>query len=112
MSTTSGTIYAEVFLPGELKGVAPLVNVSKAWPDVILFDGEPAPAPPNTLPANAFANIKPKEWLPAVTLPAFNHTGPENEGQRIVRIDFADVPFKILPGRDAVFQKFVGKASV
>jgi hypothetical protein len=108
-STTSGTIYADVILPTELKSVAPLLNVSHALPDVIMYDGEPLPAPSGQLPANAFANIKPDDWLPAVTLPAFDHPGPENEGKRIVRIDFEDVPFKILPGRQKVFEGFVSK---
>lgn len=138
----SGTIIAEIQLPPQMKGIIPLIDVRKVWPDALVYDGDPPPveavassflphpprlpvprprlphipwtwpatpepAPlPDPLPEKAFARISPPEWLNATVLP---HREDDPEGMLRVYAHFSDIPFEVLPGRDAVFRSFVSK---
>ncbi|KDQ18347.1 hypothetical protein BOTBODRAFT_28756 [Botryobasidium botryosum FD-172 SS1] len=155
--TASGTIYAEIQLPPQMKDVVPLLDVQKVWPDALVYDGDPPvwgisslprpphlphlphippilpkppkfpppslphvphmpwtwpitppkPAPlPDPLPEKAFARILPPEWLNATMLPLHED---DPEGLLRVRAHFTDIPFEVLPGRDAVFRAFISK---
>jgi len=99
-------------------------RVELPWPwDHHISKPSPPPHPvPDPLPENAFARIRPEEWLNATSV-RVNHVtwlensnvggsgGPNNGvGTRLkVYSEFRDVPVKILPGRDHVFRKFVRK---
>ncbi len=83
--------------------------------DLSIFKGgdkprEPFPPPPlpNPLPATAFARIRPRLWLDAVS-----HIGPDpadpNKNATLVTAEIKDVPLDILPERDAVFRRFIQK---
>lgn len=81
-------------------------------------EGIPSPPPhalPDPLPPNAFARIRPEEWLNATSIP----TGPpETDPEQLeetmgshyeVTAFFHHVPLELLPGREAVFRSFVAK---
>jgi hypothetical protein len=110
----SGTVSARVVLP---KGINIDLNVSRLFPDVLIFDGdvpdsEPGTAPPPTplpdpLPAHAFGHIRPDEWLPASCTADVPRDG---EGAVFaVAANIVDVPLEVLPGRQKEFSDFVSK---
>jgi len=86
----SGIVYAKVVLP---KGMDVGVNVSRVFPDVLVFDGEAPPVPrpqqdmgmeknkdkkkhsppempslPDPLPEHAFGHLRPDDWLPSTSV--------------------------------------------
>ncbi|KAI0689342.1 hypothetical protein BC835DRAFT_1283155 [Cytidiella melzeri] len=121
----SGTIFARVVLP---KGIDVNINVTKVLPDVLIYDGEvpkspelaysdggrapqsslPPPHPlPDPLPENAFAHIRPDDWVLSSSLPVISD---EDSGTSVeVLAKIVDVPLEVLPGRDREFRSFVGK---
>ncbi|GAA5937774.1 uncharacterized protein JCM15063_002112 [Sporobolomyces koalae] len=68
---------------------------------------EQADYPPNPLPANAFARMKPAAAMPAETIhiPA-NAT---HNATTIVSATFVDAPLFLLPGRGDVLRRFIAK---
>ncbi|OBZ76471.1 hypothetical protein A0H81_02995 [Grifola frondosa] len=98
----SGTVVARVVLP---KGIHVGVNVTRVFPDVLVFDGEvPGPDDPPITP-RAFAHIRPEDWLPAECEPAESEDG---EGTAVaVSARIVDVPLEVLPGREREFSNFV-----
>ncbi|KAG8871956.1 hypothetical protein FRB97_008175 [Tulasnella sp. 331] len=71
---------------------------------------EPFPAPPlpNPLPERAWARIRPTRWLNATSEPAPDPTSP-GKNLTLVTSPFENLPLQLLPGRNAVFRKFVEK---
>lgn len=114
----------------------PIPRVELPWPWNGHYKSKPSPPPhplPDPLPQNAFARIRPSEWLNATSIPAVlndwvlvsqaveekeegdgDDGGDEPEaGTRLkVHAEFERVPVKVLPGRDSVFRKFIGKVSL
>lgn len=98
-------------------------RIELPWPWNKHYTSKPSPPPhplPDPLPENAFARIRPEEWLNASSVPEIlnewvlvngdGSTFSSDGGTRLkVRSEFRDVPVKILPGRDHVFRKFVRK---
>ncbi|KAF8868634.1 hypothetical protein BD779DRAFT_1593762 [Infundibulicybe gibba] len=100
----SGTIFARVVLP---PGIELNLNVSRVFPDVLVFDGEPSSGLPDPLPERAFGHIKPDDWLDAVSV-----VGEPEEGQGTVydvTAEVVDIPLEVLPGRHQEFRTFVSK---
>ncbi|KAF8237573.1 hypothetical protein L208DRAFT_1388954 [Tricholoma matsutake] len=110
----SGTVSARIVLP---KGINIDLNVSRLFPDVLIFDGEvpdsepgtvPPPTPlPDPLPERAFGHIRPDEWLPAS---CESEVPREGEGAVFaVAANIVDAPLEVLPGRQKAFSDFVRK---
>lgn len=122
----SGTVFANVVLP---KGMDVSLQVNAVYPQLLVYDGPvpdeesiqeegslpehegdslPDPMPlPNPLPANAFAHIRPEEWVESVSTP-LDH-GDVEGSIFAVSAKIVDVPLKVLPGRQREFRNFVGK---
>lgn len=121
----SGTVFAKVVLP---KGMDVLLQVEAVYPQLLVYDGPvpddepvrtedlppekkddglPDPMPlPNPLPTNAFARIRPEEWLESISVPL----GRGEEGSVFaVSAKIVDIPLEVLPGRQREFSNFVGK---
>jgi len=101
----------------------PMPRVELPWPWNRHYISKPSPPPhplPDPLPENAFARVRPEEWLNASSVPGTlgdwillekNHPKPDSDsGTKLkVRAEFRDVPVKVLPGRDGVFRTFIRK---
>ena len=62
---------------------------------------------PDPLPANAFAHIRPGQWLDSISVPLGHQDG---EGSVFaVSAKIVDIPLEVLPGRQREFSNFVGK---
>ena len=121
----SGTVFANIVLP---KGMDMALQVDAVYPQLLVYDG---PVPdnesvgtkylleeddddlpdrmplPDPLPANAFAHIRPEQWLDSISVPL----GPQDgEGSVFaVSAKIVDIPLEVLPGRQREFSNFVGK---
>lgn len=73
----------------------------------------PRPPLPDPLPENAFARIRPGDWLPAdsIALPIPSEDGSIDDGtsEYIVTADIENVPLEVLPGRQKLMSSFVAK---
>ncbi|OAX35552.1 hypothetical protein K503DRAFT_722825 [Rhizopogon vinicolor AM-OR11-026] len=112
----SGTVFARVVLP---KGMDLTLDVTRVFPDVLVFDGEvpqlalllfPGQKPedelPDPLPEGAFGHIRPEDWLEATSV----QVGSEGQGSVfMVTADMVDVALEVLPGRQKEFSNFVSK---
>ncbi|KAH7928366.1 hypothetical protein BV22DRAFT_1059190 [Leucogyrophana mollusca] len=113
----SGTVFARIALP---KGMDLSLDVTRVFPDVLVFDGEvpnlpPLPAPrevprnplPSPLPERAFGHICPDEWLNATSV---RDESSDDEGSAFaVTANLVDIPMEVLPGRQKEFSNFVSK---
>ena len=126
MMLASGTVFANIVLP---KGMDVSMQIDAVYPQLLVYDGPapngepvgtenalsgiedddlPDPMPsPNPLPTNAFAHIRPEEWLASTSVPLDHGDG---EGSVFaVSAKIVDVPLEVLPGRQREFSNFVGK---
>ena len=62
---------------------------------------------PDPLPANAFAHIRPGEWLDSIGVPLGHQDG--DGSVFAVSAKIVDIPLEVLPGRERGFSNFVGK---
>ena len=101
----SGTVLAEIELPGAMEGVD--VDVVAVMPDVLVFNG-PAPLydDDGDAPAGAFGRIHPDEFLISTTMKGED---PSHPYRLVVRAPLNKVPLDVLPGRDGVLSDFVSK---
>jgi hypothetical protein len=121
----SGTVFTNVVLP---KGMDMTLRVDAIYPQLLIYDGPvpddevvrmegleeddgddlPDPMPlPDPLPANAFAHIRPGQWLKSISAPLGHQDG---EGSVFaVSAKIIDIPLEVLPGRQREFSNFVGK---
>jgi hypothetical protein len=113
----SGTVFARIVLP---KGMDLTMDVTRVFPDVLVFDGEvPELASlllsrqkreeglPDPLPEGAFGHIQPEDWLEATSVQIDTEGG---QGSTFaVTADMVDVPLEVLPGRQKEFSTFVSK---
>ena len=122
----SGTVFANIVLP---KGMDVSLQVDAVYPQLLVYDGPvpdgepfrteglpsangddslPGPMPlPSPLPANAFAHIRPEEWLDSISVP-LGHGGEEGS-IFAVSAKIVDIPLEVLPGRQREFRSFVRK---
>lgn len=122
----SGIVFANIVLP---RGMDVSLQVNAVYPQLLVYDGPvpdgepvgtealpseneddglPDPVPlPNPLPSNAFAHIRPEEWLGSISVP-LEHGGEEGSILAI-SAKIVDVPLEVLPGRQREFSNFVGK---
>ena len=122
----SGTVFANAVLP---KGMDMSLQVDAVYPQLLVYDGPvpdgepvrtegvtseneddglPDPMPlPDPLPANAFAHIRPEEWLESISVP-LDHEGEEG-AVFAVSAKIVDIPLEVLPGRQREFRNFVRK---
>ncbi|KAG2135980.1 hypothetical protein DEU56DRAFT_871544 [Suillus clintonianus] len=112
----SGTVFGRIVLP---KGMDLTLDVTRLFPDVLVFDGEVHDSPslllpqhkeeeelPNPLPERAFGHIQPEDWLEATSI----QVDAEGEGSIFaVTADMVDVPLEVLPGRQKQFSNFISK---
>lgn len=111
----SGSVFARIVLP---KGMDLTLNVTRVFPDVLVFDGEVHELPtlplpqqkdeklPGPLPKRAFGRIRPDDWLEATSV----QVDSEGEGSIFaVTADFVNVPLEVLPGRQQQFSNFISK---
>ncbi|KAG1737542.1 uncharacterized protein EDB91DRAFT_482590 [Suillus paluster] len=112
----SGTVFARIVLP---KGMDLTLDVTRVFPDVLVFDGEVHELPPllspqqklakelpDPLPERAFGRIRPEDWLEATSI----QVDAEEEGSIFaVTADMVDVPLEVLPGRQKHFSNFISK---
>ena len=125
MMLASGTVFANVVLP---KGMDMTLQVDAIYPQLLIYDGPvpddefvrmegpeegdgddlPNPMPlPDPLPANAFAHIRPGQWLESISVPLGHQDG---EGSVFaVSAKIVDIPLEVLPGRQREFSSFVRK---
>ena len=89
----SGTVFARIVLP---RGMDMLLQVDAVYPQLLIYDGpvpgdesigvgvlgededdeSPEPMPlPDPLPTNAFAHIRPGEWLESISVPLGHQEG-------------------------------------
>ena len=124
----SGTVFANIVLP---KGMDVVLQVGAVYPQLLVYDGlvpddEPLGTKdlvdnddddddnlpdrmplPDPLPANAFAHIRPGQWLDSISVP-LDHQ--DEEGSVFaVSAKIVDIPLEVLPGRQREFSNFVGK---
>jgi len=127
----SGTVFANIVLP---KGMDMLLQVGAVYPQLLVYDGLvpddesartkdllegvddddddggdlPDRMPlPDPLPSNAFAYIRPEQWLDSISVPLGHQDG---EGSVFaVSAKIVDLPLEVLPGRQREFSNFVGK---
>jgi len=105
----SGMVLARIVLP---KGMDLTVNVTRVFPDVLVFDGEVPKLVaqdelPDPLPEGAFGHIRPEDWLEAKSVQVGSEEG---QGSTFaVTADMVDVPLEVLPGRQKEFSNFVSK---
>ena len=123
----SGTVFAKIVLP---KGMDMALQVDAVYPQLLVYDGpvpddEPAGTGdplegedddddlpdtmplPDPLPANAFAHIRPREWLDSISVPLGHQDG--DGSVFAVSAKIVDIPLEVLPGRQREFSNFVGK---
>ena len=122
----SGIVFANIVLP---KGMDVSLQVDAVYPQLLVYDGPvpdgepvgteglpsenedtglPEPMPlPNPLPANAFAHIRPEEWVGSISVP-LDH-GDEEGSVFAISAKIIDIPLEVLPGRQREFSNFVGK---
>jgi hypothetical protein len=122
----SGLVSANIVLP---KGMDMTLQVDAVYPQLLVYDGPvpedefaktenqllqseeddiPDPMPlPDPLPANAFAHIRPREWLESISAP-LGH-GSEEGSVFAVSAKIVDIPLEVLPGRQREFSNFVRK---
>lgn len=121
----SGTVFARIVLP---RGMDMLLQVDAVYPQLLIYDGPvpddesigmgvlgededddlPEPMPlPDPLPTNAFAHIRPGEWLDSISVPLGHQEGEGSVFAVSARI--VDIPLEVLPGRQREFSNFVGK---
>ncbi|KAG1859244.1 hypothetical protein F4604DRAFT_1658780 [Suillus subluteus] len=112
----SGSVFARIVLP---KGMDLALNVTRVFPDVLVFDGEAHELPtllfphqkdedelPDPLPEHAFGHIRPEDWLEATSV----QVDSEGEGSIFaVTADMVNVPLEVLPGRQKQFSNFISK---
>ena len=123
----SGTVFAKIVLP---KGMDMVLQVDAVYPQLLVYDG-PVPDDestgmedllegegddddlpdrmplPDPLPSNAFAHIRPGQWLDSISVPL---GGQDGEGSIFsVSAKLVDIPLEVLPGRQREFSNFVGK---
>ncbi|KAG1778737.1 hypothetical protein EV702DRAFT_1025847 [Suillus placidus] len=112
----SGSVFARVVLP---KGMDLTLDVTRVFPDVLVFDGEVHELPtlllpqqkdeeelPDPLPERAFGHIRPEDWLEATSV----QVDAEGEGSIFaVTADMLNVPLEVLPGRQKQFSNFISK---
>ena len=121
----SGTVFANIVLP---KGMDIALQVDAVFPQLLVYDGLvpddesvraevllaeddddlPGRMPlPDPLPANAFAHVRPGQWLDSLSVPLGHQDG---EGSVFaVSAKIVDIPLEVLPGRQREFSNFVGK---
>ncbi|KAH6903298.1 hypothetical protein BKA70DRAFT_1302126 [Coprinopsis sp. MPI-PUGE-AT-0042] len=111
----SGIVSARIVLP---KGMNIGMDVSRVFPDVLVFDGEvgdedvedatlPSDPLPDPIPPRAFGRIRPDKWLIAESR---GDDQGEGEGAAYaVQAEVKDVPMEVLPGRQKEFSEFVRK---
>jgi hypothetical protein len=122
----SGTVLANIVLP---KGMDIALQVDAVYPQLLVYDGPvpddesagaevlleedndddlPGHMPlPDPLPANAFAYVRPGQWLDSLSVPLGYQDG---EGSVFaVSAKIIDIPLEVLPGRQREFSNFVGK---
>jgi hypothetical protein len=117
----SGIVEGKIVLP---KGINMDLEVSSVFPDVLIFDGEvttlhnpflPPPPPesplPSPLPANAFARVRPDDWLPSLSARVEPPKDDDVGATYMISARVVDVPLDVLPGRQKEFSNFVGKVS-
>lgn len=112
----SGSVFARIVLP---KGMDLTLDVTRVFPDVLVFDGEAHELPtlllpqwkddedlPDPLPDRAFGHIRPEDWLEATSV----QIDSEGEGSIFaVTADMVNVPLEVLPGRQKQFSNFISK---
>lgn len=112
----SGSVFARIVLP---KGMDLTLDVTRVFPDVLVFDGEVHELPtlllpqqkdeeelPDPLPEHAFGHIRPEDWLEATSV----QVDSEGEGSIFaVTADMVNVPLEVLPGRQKQFSNFISK---
>jgi hypothetical protein len=112
----SGSVFARIVLP---KGMDLTLDVTRVFPDVLVFDGEAHELPtlllpqwkddedlPDPLPERAFGHIRPEDWLEATSV----QIDSEGEGSIFaVTADMVNVPLEVLPGRQKQFSNFISK---
>lgn len=112
----SGSVFARIVLP---KGMNLTLDVTRVFPDVLVYDGEVHELPtlllphqndeeelPDPLPERAFGHIRPEDWLEATSV----QVDAEDEGSTFaVTADMVDVPLEVLPGRQKQFSNFISK---
>ncbi|KAL8278305.1 hypothetical protein RQP46_009337 [Phenoliferia psychrophenolica] len=131
----SGKVVGDILLPKTFASLGPSIDVTAISPDVFVFDGElpremmdaglgwdspdqqlsfafappisSSDYPPSPVPANAFARLRPSSRIPATTI----HTPANSTHNATTTLSavFVDAPLFLLPGREDVFQRFVGK---
>lgn len=122
----SGTVFANIALP---KGMDIALQVDAVYPQLLVYDG-PVPDDesvstedlleednddnlpdrmplPDPLPANAFAHVRPGQWLNSISVPLGHQDGEGSVFAVSAKID--DIPLEVLPGRQREFSDFVGK---
>jgi hypothetical protein len=108
----SGIVVVKLVLP---KGMDVSLDVHRAFPEVLVFDGDvtetngvPPEMPlPDPLPENAFAHIRPDDWLPSLCVREKSRDG--DGATYTISAVITDVPLEVLPGREGQFSSFVGK---
>ncbi|KAK2460813.1 hypothetical protein APHAL10511_007283 [Amanita phalloides] len=108
----SGLVFVRLVLP---KGMDIALDVHRVFPDVLVFDGEvtefhglpPDTSLPDPLPENAFAHIRPDDWLPSLCVREKSRDG--DGATYSITAAITDVPLQVLPGREMQFSNFVGK---
>ncbi|KAG1769840.1 hypothetical protein EDD22DRAFT_868174 [Suillus occidentalis] len=112
----SGSVFARIVLP---KGMDLTLDVTRVFPDVLVYDGEVHELPtlllprqndekelPDPLPERAFGHIRPEDWLEATSV----QVDAGDEGSIFaVTADMVDVPLEVLPGRQKQFSNFISK---
>lgn len=115
----SGSVFARVVLP---KGMNLTLDVTRVFPDVLVYDGEVHELPtlllpqqndeeelPDPLPERAFGHIRPEDWLEATSV----QVDAGDEGSTFaVTADMVDVPLEVLPGRQKQFSNFISKVCI
>ena len=102
----SGTVLAEIELPGGMEGVD--VDVVAVMPDILVFNG-PAPTQDDDDDhpgVGAFGRIHPQYFLSSSTMKGED---PSHPYRLVVRAPLDKVPLDVLPGRDSVLSDFVSK---
>jgi hypothetical protein len=115
----SGSVFARIVLP---KGMNLTLDVTRVFPDVLVYDGEVHELPtlllpqqndeeelPDPLPERAFGHIRPEDWLGATSV----QVDAGDEGSTFaVTADMVDVPLEVLPGRQKQFSNFISKVCI
>lgn len=115
----SGSVFARIVLP---KGMDLTLDVTRVFPDVLVYDGEVHELPtlllpqqndeeelPDPLPERAFGHIRPEDWLEATSVQV---EGGDEGSIFAVTADMVDVPLEVLPGRQKQFSNFISKVCI